>query len=438
MTRAYDVNNVIVDVKAVKRGKSCDCHCIVCDTPLIARQGKKNIDHFAHDFSNGEVDCKWSGETELHLRVKEYLSNVPNFLVPIGINNPTIESLRIDNVLLEMRYDPTRRIRIPDVTILSNGEKILVEIGVTSFCGQEKINEYKLANVNAIEFDFSAFFTESDVITDHDIERHFKGIESIFRWLSIAPAGDLGQRINNHERNNLHNLNRKVREQNHGFIKDKAKYEKEIEALKWQVNSKQEQLSNIELMINTKTPESERIQAAQSNYNRNVNELEITMSKWSKKLANQAKIDAELEFNTTMAHLKRHLEKKYLHENSTVLHGILGEIKLNEEKIELSLAKLTEAENDLNNKLSELNGIKKETDKYLQIKEKIEESLAQLAAKTRQIAQVRKQLNRILPEFNEYYRKTGSPCPFLIDVNKALYVDDFELLYRSLREKVDA
>ncbi|MFT7009514.1 MAG: hypothetical protein ACJAXJ_004063 [Colwellia sp.] len=101
MTRTYDVNNVIV------RGKACDCHCIVCDTPLIARQGQKNIDHFAHDFSNREVDCKWSGETELHLRVKEYLSNVPNFLVPIGINNPTIESLRIDNVLLEMRYDPT-------------------------------------------------------------------------------------------------------------------------------------------------------------------------------------------------------------------------------------------------------------------------------------------------------------------------------------------
>jgi hypothetical protein len=83
-------------------------------------------------------------------------------------------------------------------------------------------------------------------------------------------------------------------------------------------------------MINTKTPESERIQAAQSNYNRNVNELEITMSKWRKKLVNQAKRDAELEFNTTMAHLKINLEKKYLHENSTVLHGILGEIKLND------------------------------------------------------------------------------------------------------------
>jgi competence CoiA-like predicted nuclease len=103
MTRAYDVNNVIVDVKAVKRGKSFDCHCIVCDTPLIARQGEKNISTFAHDPAYGEVTCAWSGETELHLRVKEYLSNVPNLLVPIGINNPTIELLRIDNVLLEMR-----------------------------------------------------------------------------------------------------------------------------------------------------------------------------------------------------------------------------------------------------------------------------------------------------------------------------------------------
>ena len=57
--------------------------------------------------------CSWSGETELHLRVKEYLSNSPVLNVPIGIHEPIMEVLGIDEVKLDMKYDPTRR--IPDV-----------------------------------------------------------------------------------------------------------------------------------------------------------------------------------------------------------------------------------------------------------------------------------------------------------------------------------
>lgn len=436
MTRAFDVNKEIVDVKTVKNGKSCDCQCIVCYSPLIAKQGKKNSWHFAHDFSSGEVDCQWSGETELHLRVKEYISKVPSISIPIGINNPKIETLQIDNVLFEMRYDPTRR--IPDVTILSNGEKILVEIAVTHFCDQKKINEYKLTNVNAIEFDFSEFFTESDVIADRDIERHFKGIELISKWLSIAPTGDLGQRINNHERNNLHSLNRTIREQKQEFIKDKAEHENKIKVLEKAIYSKQDQLNNIQLIIDTKTPESEKMLAAEDNFNRNINEMELKMSLFSKKLLNQAKRDAELEFNTNIANFKRDLERKYINENNVLLQDILNKIKLNEESRDLSLVKLTEAEGALSNKLLELDDIKQETDKYLQIKEDIENSLSTLAAKTRQIAQIRKQLSRILPEFKLYYRNTGTPCPFILDVNKDLDVDVFQLLYESLRDKIEA
>ena len=73
MTRALNELDEIVGIQKVKNGKGCNCHCIVCNSPLIARQGKKRSWHFAHDTSQGEIDCAWSGETELHLRVKEYL-----------------------------------------------------------------------------------------------------------------------------------------------------------------------------------------------------------------------------------------------------------------------------------------------------------------------------------------------------------------------------
>ena len=178
--------------------------------------------------------------------------------------------------------------------------------------------------------------------------------------------------------------------------------------------------------------------AAEDNFNRNINEMELKMSLFSKKLLNQAKRDAELEFNTNIANFKRDLERKYINENNVLLQDILNKIKLNEESRDLSLVKLTEAEGALSNKLLELDDIKQETDKYLQIKEDIENSLSTLAAKTRQIAQIRKQLSRILPEFKLYYRNTGTPCPFILDVNKDLDVDVFQLLYESLRDKIEA
>ena len=41
-------NGSIVDVHSVSRGKDCNCVCPSCRTPLIARQGKENVWHFAH------------------------------------------------------------------------------------------------------------------------------------------------------------------------------------------------------------------------------------------------------------------------------------------------------------------------------------------------------------------------------------------------------
>ena len=264
MTRAFDVNNKIVEVDNVKNGKSCDCKCITCHGPLVARQGEKNSWHFAHDFSSGEVDCPWSGETELHLRVKEYFSKSKRLSIPIGINNPVIESLPIEDVRFEMRYAPTRR--IPDITILSSGENIIVEIAVTHFCDKNKISEYKSNNVNAIELDFSKFDTVNDVITDNDIEKHLKNVRDISKLLSISPTGELGQRINNHERKFLNDLLAEIKSKRQEGSDEETKRSNKIKKLSNQVDTlsnqverKKTELAKIKLLIDKKAPESEDI-----------------------------------------------------------------------------------------------------------------------------------------------------------------------------------
>ncbi len=53
----------LVDVYAVQRGRQCDCVCISCGQPLLARQGS-NEWHFAHDAAfeslDGRVECDFS------------------------------------------------------------------------------------------------------------------------------------------------------------------------------------------------------------------------------------------------------------------------------------------------------------------------------------------------------------------------------------------
>jgi len=426
MTRGIGVNDLIVSIEDSKNGKSCECICIVCHSPLIARQGEKNSWSFAHDFSTGEVDCAWSGETELHLRVKEYLSNSPTLNVPIGIHDPIMEVLKIDEIKLEMKYDPTRR--IPDVTIISNGEVIIVEIGVTHFCDNNKISEYKYNNVNALEFDFSKFEPKGDTITDDDIEDYFRDINFDVKWLSVAPAGYLGCKVHAHERDYIFKYMEDIRniEQEHrlkiqGLQKNIYKKEQEL-------SSKESQLVEIEILINTQLPGAEKIKVLLDEYKYeesiHINKLEKLTNTWM----NQARIDAELEFNTELTSLKNKLKEQYIEDNRELIQSLSEKLETHESEVQQANQNLQLIENNIVKKSSSLEQIL-EREKF------IADNLHSLDTKTRKIAQVRIQLNRILPEFKDFYRKTGSPCPFPHDIEQQLNADPIRILYEQLIAK---
>lgn len=314
MTRATDVNGEIIPIEKSSNGKACGCLCIVCNTPLIARQGEFNSWHFAHDISTEYVDCSWSGETELHLKVKEYFLNLSTLNIPIGIHDPIMEMLEIDDVKVEIKYDDTRR--IPDVTMLSNGEMILVEIGVTHFCDKTKINEYKSNNVNVLEVDFSKFETESDTISDTDIENYFRNNDSIFKWLSVAPAGYLGKRIHSHERKSLQKLNDdyKACQKKHSQEKTRLKnLEKEVivEKRKLLLNCEE----TLEHTFNVDLSEDVNIKLLQNHYARLKSCLKADLFK----TINYAKRDTELEVKMSTRFLLKNITNRHVKVNQTQL-----------------------------------------------------------------------------------------------------------------------
>lgn len=394
MTRALDETD---EITSIDNGKGCNCHCIVCQTPLIARQGKKNSWHFAHDTSSGDVDCAWSGETELHLRVKEYLSIAKSIDVPIGIHNPVTESIEIENALVEMRFDPTRR--IPDVTVFSNGERVFIEVAVTHFCGPQKIKELKENNANALELDFSEFILEGDVITDEEIEYYIGHCE--INWLSVSPARYIGCKVHNHERKAIQKLHEE-------YVKQDLQYSQKSQELTKNITLRTQELKRVENILSTKSTEAEDKQAILDWFSTEEQKLYQGLKKMEHDALREANINAETQFNASFDLLKRDMENQFRLDNKLLIKEI--DSKSVELKTLNELVNVTKM--DVDYKKARLEKLKLDTKEYLEIEEAIKSASKALESKVVIIAQARKHLERILPEFKAFCRKTGTPWPF--------------------------
>lgn len=72
MAYAKTPDGAVVHVDSAKNGLACGCHCIECGEPVVARQGKINLWHFAH---NHESTCRgYTKETVIHYRAKHLLA----------------------------------------------------------------------------------------------------------------------------------------------------------------------------------------------------------------------------------------------------------------------------------------------------------------------------------------------------------------------------
>lgn len=225
MSRALDSSGCIMNVSEVKRGKACNCFCIGCGNPLVAKHGRHRRDHFSHDhWIEDELECTWGPETEIHIIAKEIIYEDKCLCVPVGTIESDNENIIFDEVFLEVRDGN----RIPDVIATVNGERIYIEIAVTHFCDKQKIIEFKYKNVNCLEIDLSGFKVSSEYINKDDLRRALNGANST--WLSVSPVGDIALKIHNHNRNKLSELHK-------NYNKDKCHFENEIKLLQTKISN---------------------------------------------------------------------------------------------------------------------------------------------------------------------------------------------------------
>ena len=174
--------NKILHISEVLSGKSCNCICPACNTPLIAKKGNTKIHHFAHQTTE---TCEYGFETSLHMAAKEILSNAKTMSLPKatfnfkGMRRQKIISnernINIDYVELERKTGNV----IPDIIIYSGNKKFFVEIFVTHKIDKEKREKIKELNVSTLEINLSK---ERETLSIEDLKESLLGNNKNKYW----------------------------------------------------------------------------------------------------------------------------------------------------------------------------------------------------------------------------------------------------------------
>ena len=455
MTRAYNEQKLVTNIEDVQRGLKCNCTCVDCGAKLIAKKGPIQANHFSHAPDDKKaLNCKWSFETELHLLAKEVLNDYKKLTIPIGNFDPYDLTLDFDYVDIEPSIDNSKR--IPDVVGYSKGESVLIEIAVSHFSEANKISEYRRLNKNAIEFDFSHFTPSSEVITLKEVYTLFESSNA--KWLSISPAGYIGELCHAHERQKIKDLIAARRQFMSEYGLEKTKLTVELESLKEQLQALSSYKDNIEVIIrkdeyiireryrnqnrallNSINNASRQLEALNKELTDKTN-IKNEINEYEAKLINEIKANNQNLINDkrklledisklqsvkdfTIEDNKQRATKAFQKEKERLviifnehLESDISELSLKKSKLESDIKQLHEninnAEKSLNEKKAQfdtLEVLKHETETE---KKRLEELEKYIIRQNRLFSTAAKNIVRITPDLKELTRKAGIPWPF--------------------------
>lgn len=154
---AINSQQQLVTIQDAFRGLACACSCIACGEALIARKGEHNEHHFAH-YSNKE-SCYVGRETLLHLFGKQVIRESMGLQMPfLPDHPPKFGDLSSWWDFEQVEEEPWLDCFRPDlVATLRDGQRVLIEIAVTSFIDETKLAKIKAADLWALEIDLSYF-----------------------------------------------------------------------------------------------------------------------------------------------------------------------------------------------------------------------------------------------------------------------------------------
>lgn len=162
----------LVSINDVVSGLACNCTCPnpLCGDRLVAHRGDEIAWHFKH---HNKKECRAGFESALHMLAKDALAEALEFRLPpftrgLGLNREEITAgrmMKFDRAELEKR---TGRI-VPDVVLYVGETPLLVELVVTHWCDQTKIDLMKVGSLSCVEVDLGPYREIWDMDTLRDI-----------------------------------------------------------------------------------------------------------------------------------------------------------------------------------------------------------------------------------------------------------------------------
>lgn len=140
----YAINKTtqkVEHIDNVANGLLCHCICVECGNEMEAIQGEKREWHFRHRIDS---KCKGGLETAIHKLAKEIIVNNSQITLPF-------QTLYYCDAKPEARFEDI----IPDVSVLSDGKSVYIEIYVCHKVEPEKEKFYKNRELNSFEIDLS-------------------------------------------------------------------------------------------------------------------------------------------------------------------------------------------------------------------------------------------------------------------------------------------
>lgn len=168
---ALDHKGRLITINQAPRGLACNCCCVSCGEPVVARQGAVREHHFAHH-SNKE-SCSIQRESLLHLYAKEVICDALGLQLPPlpGIPPANEDSSSWwdfakveEEVLQPAGFQPDL------VAHLKDGSQLFVEVAVTSFIGEEKLERIKAAGTMTVEIDLSDLLQGGEMVPSASVK----------------------------------------------------------------------------------------------------------------------------------------------------------------------------------------------------------------------------------------------------------------------------
>lgn len=187
---AVNKDGLTVSVDEVSRGLACECFCPACAEPVIARQGSVRSWHFAH---TSGVECTEAAETALHKAAKEIIRRHAYLMLP-GFEIEKQARLPDGRAATATRFHPVVRSEFstvsievdlgevkPDAICSSAEYDYLVEIAVTHFVDEEKLEKLKALDMPSLEITLSP--SEHEVWDWGLLEAHVLQQTANKKWL---------------------------------------------------------------------------------------------------------------------------------------------------------------------------------------------------------------------------------------------------------------